>query len=76
MTETRIDTTFAKLKDEEGHIQVPGFYDRVRTLTVEERQRIAEGKINEKEWLADTGAPTSWGEPEYTLLERLSAMIP
>ncbi|MGD2076796.1 MAG: dipeptidase [Chloroflexota bacterium] len=63
----------AKLKTEDGTIQIPGFYDRVRELTAEEKQRIARGVLDEDAWLADAGAPQSWGEPGFSLLERLGA---
>ena len=63
----------AKLKNEFGHIMIPGFYDRVRPLSLEERQLLAEFPLTEAEWLAQTGAPALWGEPEYTLVERIGA---
>ncbi len=63
----------AKLKDEEGHILIPGFYDRVRPLSEEERALLAEFPLDEAAWLAESGAPQAWGEPEYTLVERLGA---
>lgn len=63
----------ANLKDEDGHILIPGFYDKVRPLSPQERAIIAKLPLNEAEWLAETGAPVAWGEPEYTLVERLGA---
>ena len=63
----------ASLKDEQGHILIPGFYDNVRPLTEEEREILAAFPFDEEAWLAEAGAPEAWGEPEYTLLERLGA---
>jgi acetylornithine deacetylase/succinyl-diaminopimelate desuccinylase-like protein len=63
----------AKLKNEFGHVMIPGFYDRVRPLSLEERELLAQFPISETEWLAQTGAPALWGEPEYTLVERIGA---
>lgn len=63
----------ARLKDERGHILVPGFYDRVRPLSVEERELLATFPLDEDAWLREAGAPILWGEPEYTLVERISA---
>ena len=63
----------SRLKDPDGHVLIPGFYDKVRPLTVEERQVLAQFPLAEGEWLAETGAPQAWGEPDYTLIERLGA---
>lgn len=63
----------AQLKDPEGHILIPGFYDDVRELEADERHMLNQLPLNQEEWLAETGAPEIWGEPEYTLIERLGA---
>lgn len=63
----------AKLKDERGHIMIPGFYDRVRPLSLEDRELLGQFPLDQAAWLAETGAPESWGEPEYSLVERISA---
>lgn len=63
----------AHLKDERGHIMIPGFYDRVRPLTLEERELLAHFPLDEVAWLRETGSPELWGEPEYSLVERISA---
>ncbi len=64
----------AKLKDEDGHVLVPGFYDGVRELSAQERQVIADNAPeNDGEMVEWTGAPAAWGEPEFTMAERLGA---
>ena len=63
----------ARLKDEDGHILIPGFYDKVRPLSDHERQVLSEFPLKQDAWLKETGAPQAWGEPEYTLIERLGA---
>ena len=63
----------AQLHDSEGHITVPGFYDEVLPLSDQERAAIAESASPRARWDELVGAPDAWGEPEYTLAERLSA---
>ncbi len=63
----------SKLKDESGHVLIPGFYDKALKLTPEERALLAQSPLSEKDWLKETGAPRVWGEPEYSLVERLGA---
>jgi acetylornithine deacetylase/succinyl-diaminopimelate desuccinylase-like protein len=64
----------ASLTDENGRVTVPGFYDRVRDLTPEERQAYADLPFDEGEWARLIGVPAPGdGETGYTLNERLSA---
>ena len=61
----------ARLKDKDGHILVPGFYDKVRSLSEAEREMLNEVPFDEAAWLKESGAPQSWGEPEFSIPERL-----
>ncbi len=61
----------AKLKDEEGRVLIPGFYDKVCQLDEVERELISETSMNDDLWLDETGAPEVWGEPGYSIAERL-----
>lgn len=63
----------AKLQDERGHILIPSFYDQVEPLSSEERELLSDVPLDEEAWRLETGAPALWGEPEYSLLERISA---
>lgn len=62
----------AALKDADGHITIPGFYDNV-SLTEEERQLLADVPFDGAAFQRETGAPGLWGETGYTMLERMSA---
>ncbi len=63
----------AALKGPDGHIMIPGFYDDVRPLSLQEREMLGSYPLDEATWLAETGAPAPWGEAEYSLAERLGA---
>lgn len=59
------------LHTKEGAVAVAGFYDSARQISEIERKETAEVPFSEEQFLADTGAPALWGEPGYTVLERL-----
>ncbi len=63
----------AALKDGDGRITIPGFYDRVRPLTPAEREQLRSVPFNEAAYLAESGAPVPAGEKGYSTLERISA---
>ena len=63
----------ASLHDEQGHVTLPGFYDRVRKLDEEERAELAKLPFDDAFILKHSGAPALWGEPEFTPLERTVA---
>jgi acetylornithine deacetylase/succinyl-diaminopimelate desuccinylase-like protein len=60
----------ASLHDADGRVAVAGFYDRVRELSPEDRAAIAALPFGEGAYLAQVGAPATFGEPGYTTLER------
>jgi acetylornithine deacetylase/succinyl-diaminopimelate desuccinylase-like protein len=63
----------ADLHDENGHVTLPGFYDKVSALEEDERAELAKLPFDEEFLLRESGAPALWGEPEYTLIERIGA---
>lgn len=70
---TALARLIAALHDEDGRIQLPGFYDDVREPTAQERADYAELPFDEQKWLAHNGggAQALHGEPGYTTLERI-----
>ena len=62
----------AKLKDENGVIQIPGFYDRVKDLTDEERKAYAQLPFDEDEYKKTLNIEAVHGEKGYSTLERSS----
>ena len=60
----------ASLHDENGHITIPGFYDKVQDLTPEERKNLNLAPFDLEEYKKDLGIKEEWGEKGYTTLER------
>jgi acetylornithine deacetylase/succinyl-diaminopimelate desuccinylase-like protein len=52
---------------------VPGFYDRVRPLSDQERRELAALPFDEAEWSESIGLPRPAGEAGYSTLERVWA---
>ena len=63
----------AGMKDANGHITLPGFYDKVRAIDEEERAELAKLPINAEFLLEQTGSSALWGEKGYTPVEKLGA---
>lgn len=63
----------SKMHDENGKITLPGFYDRVKILSDEERRELARHNQDDKYYCDQTGVKTLWGEKGYTPIERTGA---
>ncbi|MCF6277137.1 MAG: dipeptidase [Anaerolineales bacterium] len=63
----------AGMKDENGRITLPGFYDRVRELDADERAELARLPMKDDFYLMQTGSSALWGEAGYTSVERAGA---
>lgn len=61
----------AALHDDQGHVTVPGFYDKVRVLSEAERAELAKVPFSPERLKNETGLDKAWGEPEYAPHERL-----
>ena len=62
----------ASLKDENKHITIPGFYDKVRELSVDERKALNSSPFNLEEYKKELNLTEVEGEKGYTTLERTS----
>ena len=63
----------AGMHDAHGRVTLPGFYDKVRALTPEERKELARLPHSDKEWKEMAGVPALWGEQGYSTTERVGA---
>jgi len=63
----------SKLKDKNGKIKIPGFYDDVVKLTKKERENFKALPFSEKQYAKVLGVKELKGEKGYTTLERVWA---
>ena len=56
----------AGMHDETGRVTLPGFYDRVRDLSKEEREELARLPVYESDYLEQTGVPALHGEAGFS----------
>ena len=63
----------AKLHNADGTVAIPGFYDRIPTLSEEDKLRISTNKLSEESIMEMTGAPAVYGETGFTPVERQGA---
>ena len=60
----------AQLRDEHNRVTIPGFYDKVRPFTAEERDAMKELPFDDEQYRASLGVPALTGEEGYTTLQR------
>jgi acetylornithine deacetylase/succinyl-diaminopimelate desuccinylase-like protein len=60
----------ASMHDENNHITIPGFYDKVVELTPEEKKALNAAPYDEAEYKKDLDINEVWGEKGYSTLER------
>ncbi|HWQ03880.1 MAG TPA: dipeptidase [Longilinea sp.] len=63
----------AGMHDSDGRVTLPGFYDSVRELAIDEREDIARLPLGDAFFKEQTGAKELWGESGYTSAERVGA---
>ena len=60
----------AQLIDENGRVQIPGFYDNVLEMTSAEREQFASLGFDDQEYMDQIGVDALSGEEGFTTLER------
>src|SRR5213078_2106526 len=63
----------AKLRDKNGRITIPGFYDDVIPLSAYERKQLARVPFKENDYRKFLGVPELFGEKGFSPIERRSA---
>jgi acetylornithine deacetylase/succinyl-diaminopimelate desuccinylase-like protein len=63
----------AQLRDKNGRVNIPGFYEDVAKLSTYERKQAARIPMTEAQYRKFTGAPKLFGERGYTFIEQRSA---
>ena len=60
------------LHDRQGRVAVSGFYRSVRPIALAERQQLRCACKRDRQILVDLDLPAGWGEPGYSLFERMT----
>jgi acetylornithine deacetylase/succinyl-diaminopimelate desuccinylase-like protein len=63
----------AQLRDKNGRVAIPGFYDDITPLSAYERQQAARIPMTEAQYRKFLGVPKLFGERGYTFVEQRSA---
>jgi len=61
----------ATMHDANGHITIPGFYDKVRDWGDAARKQTRSLPFDDEPFRAETGSPALFGEKDFSTLERL-----
>jgi len=60
----------ASMHDENNHITIPGFYDKVVELSAQERAELNKAPFDLNEFKKDLNVAEVWGETGYNVMER------
>jgi acetylornithine deacetylase/succinyl-diaminopimelate desuccinylase-like protein len=63
----------AGMHDASGRVTLPGFYDRVRPLSEEERAELARLPFGDEHFRQQAGVAELWGEAGFSAVERIGA---
>jgi acetylornithine deacetylase/succinyl-diaminopimelate desuccinylase-like protein len=70
---TALCEIIAGMHDKDNRVSLPGFYDKVRPISAEEKKELARLPLNDEYYLKQTGSPMIWNEKEYTSTESAGA---
>jgi len=73
ITRRRYSELIAGMHDANGHVTLPGFYDKVRVLSREERAELTRIPISDEAVKEMTGTKLLYGEKGFTTMERIGA---
>ncbi|HRX28673.1 MAG TPA: M20/M25/M40 family metallo-hydrolase, partial [Saprospiraceae bacterium] len=62
----------SSMKDENNHITIPGFYDDVEIVSIEDRAAMNQAPFNIENYKKELGINATQGEKGYTVLEQTS----
>ncbi len=68
-----LSRVLGSVQNEDGRINIPGFYDDVVELTESERKDFERLQFDEEDFFKRAGVKGEWGDERYTVLERLWA---
>jgi acetylornithine deacetylase/succinyl-diaminopimelate desuccinylase-like protein len=68
-----ISKVIAGMHNENGEVTLPGFYDNVRDLSDDEKEKLSELGLGKTHYKKLTGSPELSGETGYTPIERAGA---
>lgn len=60
----------ASMHDENNHITIPGFYDKVAELSEQERSELNKAPFDHEAYKKDLNIGDTWGEKGYSVLEK------
>ncbi len=66
-------TIISRLKNDDGSVGVPGFYDEVRELTPRDRDEFARMPFDEADFIEEHGLHSLFGAPGFSPIERRGA---
>lgn len=61
----------AMVKNQEGRILIPGYYDHVENISPELKKRLCALPFDENAYISQLGVEQTWGEEGFSTLERI-----